>query len=246
LLIFFSLLSHHGWALELKTMAQDSEPKYLPVTYADGSTGVEGLCIEILKAIERIDPEIKIQVKMGIVPFKRIEVELEGGGIDLFFGMIRNEEREKKFIFLEPPLYATSNKLVVNANDTIQVNSWDDVRSLGAQGIILVDFGTAHVKYLEEQGGLLVESGGKTREDNLQKLMLRRGRFYYSTDLGIVHVIRTQGLEGKFRLLPRVFKEDFQYLAVSRKAPVTAPGRLAAALKKLAESGELQKIRAKY
>ncbi len=227
-------------------MIQDSEPKYLRQAPDANGNVIGGVCGEIIQAMMRVDPSLRITFDPEPVPFRRIEKSLEDGEIDAFFGMIRNAEREAKFVFLEPRLYATYNKLVVNANDEVAVEDWDDVRRLGAQGVVMVDAGTAHQRYLEEQGNLILDFSGKTREDNLRKLLRNRARFYYSTDLGVVFTMRQLGIEPQLRLLPRSFKDDAQYLALSKRLSPEIISRANAALIRLHNSGELAAIRARH
>jgi glutamate/aspartate transport system substrate-binding protein len=251
--IWISLMLFIGFAsvtsakvIELRTSLQDSEPKYLVKEVPGGEPQVSGICVEIMRAIEKADPEIRFAFWHKQVPFKRIEQALTEGKNDVFFGMIKNEERAAKFIFVDPPLYSTYNKMVVRAEETANIQSLQDLLALGEEGRVLVDAGTAHVKFLQTQPGLIIDEGGKTREDNLKKLLLKRARFYYSTDLGITYYVKTMGLQNQVKLLPHVFKVDAQYLAFAKTVDAAVVARVTKTLEKLQASGELQRIRDQY
>jgi polar amino acid transport system substrate-binding protein len=242
-LVSVCVFSSTAWAqVVLKTNLQDSTPKYIQ------NAGVfSGLGIDIMKAIEKIDSGIKFTYPESFIPFARISSSLETGAIDVFFGMVKSEEREKQFVFVNPPLYATHNKMVVRKDDPIaNIKSYNDIRALGADGIILVDFGTAHQKLLENEKDLRIDASGKNRKENLLKLMNKRGRFYYSTDMGLIGTIKEENLENKVRFLPHVFLEDFQYAAFSKSVPAATVLRVQKAIEMLSKNGELTKIRAKY
>lgn len=229
------------FAQTLKTSLQDSNPKYL-----QSGNGFAGIGIDIMKAIEDAAPGIKFTYPPSFVPFSRIIASLEQGDIDVFIGLVKNEDRFERLNFVETPLYFTYNKMVVRKNDPLQdVSGFEQIRKLGKDGVVLVDFETAHHKYLLSTG-VLVDAGGKDRESNLAKLLSGRGRFYYSTDLGLAATIRESEFSDKARLLPHVFQEQAQYLVFSKKVPQATVDKVAGALKKLSANGNLHKIKIKY
>jgi ABC-type amino acid transport substrate-binding protein len=58
--------------------------------------------------------------------------------------------------------------------------------------------------------------------------------------------IENDKLQGKVKILPAVFKEESQFFVVSKSLPAASADKLKAALDKLAKSGELVKIFARY
>jgi len=232
-----------GEKIIVKTSLQNSNPKYI-----EKSTGeFSGLCYDILKEIEKNDPDIQFTYPGEFIPFARIENGLETGSIDLFLGMIKNDERVAKFTFIDPPLYPTYNKMVARANDTVKnINGFDDIRKFGSDSIILVDFETAHQKFLESQNNLQIDSQGKNRKENLIKLINGRGRFYYSTDIGLIGTIKDEKLENQVRFLNYVFQEEGQYAAFSKKVSPDVVKRIQNSLNILDKNGTLKKLRAKY
>lgn len=236
-------VSSQAASIVIRTSLQDSIPKYMQTADKE----FKGICLDIMRAIEEVDPSIRFEYEKSLVPFARISRDLEVGSIDVFFGMVWNEEREELFSFIQPALYPTYNLLVVRADDPITtLASIDEVRALGRNGVILVDRATAHQAFLEEIGGLTIDSGGGNRRENLAKLMGQRGRFYYSTDIGLIGTIEEMELQDKVRFLPLVLVEDFQYAAFSQHASAETKERVSNALAVLQENGTLALIRARY
>lgn len=248
LFIVFLMINMNVYAerIVVRTSLQNSIPKYFEVE-ENGEMIFTGICIDIMKAIESIDSDIEFVFDHHFIPFARIANDLEVGYIDVFLGMIWNEERDRLYNFVYPPLYPTYNLLVVRADDPIQnIESIDKLRKMGTDGIILVDHATAHQRFLEELGGLNIDSGGRNRNQNLTKLLSGRGRFYYSTDIGLVGTINEMEIQGKVRFLPYVLVEDFQYAAFSKHAPADMIEKIVEAITQLSENGTLSEIRAKY
>jgi glutamate/aspartate transport system substrate-binding protein len=228
-------------AIELRTAAQDSSPKY----YLENGK-MKGLCIDIMRAIEVTDPELKFSGQESFYPTLRIEESLSHGEIDVFCGMIRTPGRESKLTFIDVPLYHTITRLAVNSSDQVEIASLGDVRKLGKNGVILVVHGTAHAEFLAQQGGLLIDDGARTTAHNIRKLLAGRGRFICQTDLALADELKRRGLANKVRILPLVVKSEAQYLAVSSAVPPDVVFRLRKALKKLQETGELTRLRMYY
>ncbi|OHD07062.1 MAG: hypothetical protein A2086_05125 [Spirochaetes bacterium GWD1_27_9] len=244
-LFLLSIFSFNLISQELKTNAQDSNPKYFE-TEKDGKKIVSGICIDIMREVEKISGNIKFSGDQEMIPFKRIEAKLENGDIDVFFGMIKNEEREKKFIFLDIPLYPTRNMMAVRIEDDIKIQSFDDIRKLGKDGVILVATGTAHYDFLKEQTGLIVDEGGKTVENNITKLLCKRGRFVYSSDKNFISILNDPEFKGKIKILPTVFNEEYQYAAFYNKTPKSTLDEIKKSLGTLSKNGKLKEIFKKY
>lgn len=234
------------FALEIRTASQESHPKYI-LEEINGKKVMTGICIDIMNAITERYPEVKFTGTDFFTPFRRIEILLELGQYDVFFGMIKNEARKEKYIFLkETPLYPTRNMIAVRADDDIDVSSFDEIRKLGEDGLLLVASGTAHYRYLSKQGGLVIDQGGKTVEDNMLKLLANRGRFVYSSDKNFMIELQRPEFKGKIRILPTVFNEEYQYAAFSKKADKEKIEIVDKALRELEKEGELTRIFEKY
>jgi polar amino acid transport system substrate-binding protein len=227
----------------LRTMCQSGYPsKFNP-----DSKEKPGVAIEMTHALERLDKGIRVTGYENCAATARMFSELEKSQIDVLFAVARNPEREAQGVFINPPLYRTYQKLVVRADDKVNVKDLDDVRKLGKEGVILVASGSAQARFLKAEGeGLHIEDGSSSNEQNLSKLVAGRGRFFYSSDMGIGHDVASLKLADKVRVLPPVFQPEDVYVIFSKKTPKTVIARIQAALEKLKKSGELDRIHARY
>jgi polar amino acid transport system substrate-binding protein len=235
------LLSASLSAQELKTAAQESAPKF--IKNANGS--VTGLSVDVMRAITRIDPTLKFNGDQIIVPFKRIESMLEAGELDVFFGFVKNKERQEKYIYIDPPIYKVADVLVVRADDPVNVKSLDEIKAMGKDGTVLMSSGIAQVAQLVAMG-IIVDDGGKTLGLNLKKLVTNRGRFVFQSEIEVINAIKEEKLEGKVKILPVKFNEGGRYVAFSKKVPAAVVAKIKSALEKLEQNGELKKIESSY
>lgn len=226
---------------ELKTAAQESAPKFIKNT--DGS--VTGLSVDVMRAISAIDPTVKFKGYQVVIPLKRIERMLESGELDVFFGFVKNNERQEKYIYIDPPIYTVADVLVARIDDSIDIGSLDEIKAMGKDGTVLMSSGIAQVAQFVAMG-IPVDDGGKTLGANLRKLALNRGRFVFQSEIEVVSAIREEKLEDKVRILPTRFNQGGRYVAFSRKVPVEVVAKIKSALEKLDQNGELRKIESSY
>lgn len=231
-----------GEVIELKTISQDG----FRAKYNQPNQQKPGICIEIMQAIEKLDPDIKFVGLEAKASTARIEASLENGEIDVFFGLAKTAERAAKFVIAGPPLYTNLQALVVRSEDPIVVNDLTDLRQLGNDGIVLVNRGSAYSQYLKSFGGLTLDDQSIHVTANLLKLMSGRGRFYYVSPMYVSEEIEALGLTSKVRILPQRYERATNYVFFSRKTPKVFVNRVAANLRKLEKSGELKKIRSRY
>lgn len=83
-------------SLETSTAAQDSAPKY--VQESDGKVSV--LCMDIMRAIESIEPAARFTGAQKFLPCKRIERDLRIGPSDAFFGFSSSAQRGIDYEFV--------------------------------------------------------------------------------------------------------------------------------------------------
>lgn len=237
-----ALVSPSLLAAEIRTAAQeDSEPKYL-----DEGGKVVGLCVDIMRAIEGLDPGLRFSGEQNWLPLLRIEHEVRNGRLDMACGFVRNREREADYQIVLPRLFPVQYRLVVRAGDEVRVRDWDDVRRLGAAGVILVNSGRGPARRLEAMGGLLIDSGGRTTLSNLRKLASGRGRFFYYRTPGLTSELRRSGVQERLRVLPAVLESQDFYMMLGRHVPKQRVARLGAAVQALEDSGELARLLDKW
>lgn len=228
--------------LQVRTIAQEG---YRGKFNLDNSAR-PGICVEILRAVERIDPQIRFSGLDRRASMARIVADLEAGELDVVWGLIKNERRMASLIFSDTVLYQSAQVLVVRADDPIQIKSWDDVRQQGQDGLVITAARSAQSEYLRGMGGLLIDDNSNSSLANLRKLVAGRGRFLYGTDFNMVEDIAAQGFGARLRILPVRFQVGGMYAVFSRKTRPEIVERLNVALKKLEASGELKKIRSRY
>lgn len=226
----------------LRTASQEG----LRAKFDIGSRERPGVCIEIMQALQRLDPELHFTGIADSMSTARVEKELETGRLDVFFGFLKTPERLRRFQFADPPLFMQSSRVAVRSDDPVRVMSFDDIRALGLNGVILATQGTAHVSFLNKQGGLIVDDGARTSDANLRKLVMGRGRFYYQGDLNLGFDIQAYGYAGRVRMLPVTFNHEGQYVVFSRRVSAVVVARVARGLQELERRGELQAIYRRY
>ena len=235
ILLMATLFGISANALTLRTASQSgSAPKYIKM-----GNSVGGLEVEIIEAVQKADPSIKIVGLEKWMPFKRIKAEMDKGNLDCFFGFSYNDERAKTFWYIQPPLYKLEYNMVMRAGDSYEPKNFDDIRSLGDDGKVLALFGTAGVRILQKEGGLKIEDSGKSLAGMLRMLKAKRGRFLFYQSFGSVYTIRDLGMERDFRLTKASFNDSGHYLAFPKATiSLDVVKQLEAALNKVKASGE--------
>jgi len=226
----------------LRTAAQESFPKY----YKLSENKMGGVCVDIIQAIEKVDSEIKFTGYQEFLPFKRLQVYLEKGQLDVFFGFKKTEKRTEKYHFLDVPLYEINYVVAVRADNKVKINALNDIRSLGEKGTILTVYGTAASNYLYEQGGLFIDDEAKTPLLALKKLIAQRGNFVFYHDLGLKSLIKKEKLEKQVAILPVSFLTYYHFAAFSKKMSAETIDQVKIAIEKLNENNELSRICSNY
>lgn len=233
-----------AYAIEVRTAAQDSQPKFIQ----EGGEGhpITGLCIDIFKAIERLEPALKFPTLKEFVPLPRIQNLLEDGSLDVACGLAASKERKEKFEIDDTPLYMTHLVLAARKEDPADPKNFEEIKKLGDDAIVLTVTKTEQATLAEAQTGLKVDSAAKDTSQNLQKLILKRGRFILHNDFALVDEIKRDKLGDKVKLLSGEFSKEGRFFVISKKADSTLKKKLKAALEKLSKDGELAKIFAPY
>lgn len=226
----------------LKTVAQDnSAPKFVQTP-----AGMVGFCVDALRAIERVDSNLRFTGEDRSEPTLRIEQGLAAGTLDVACGLARNTTRLSRANFLEPALFQAKYVVAVRADDPVDVSTLDDIRKLGPEGVILGVKGLSVMANLANEGGLIVDDASITPEANFKKLLLGRGRFMLFRSPGMQAVIRDAGMESKVRVLPGIIYTTKLYMLASKSLPKETVAQLERAIAELDRRGELARIYAKW
>lgn len=220
---------------------------HLPLKFDRLNRSRPGICIEVIERLARMDPQLQIRGLERDLPLRRVVQELGHNELDVFFSLIPTEDRRRVVDFLDgPPLYESRHQVAVRADDPVQVNTLDDLRELGPQGLVLTTHGTAYSEFLSQQAGIALYPQTLSNDQNLRMLLAGRGRFFYHAGSTLREHIDRNGLGAQLRILPAVFRVDEQRVACSRKLPQAVRGRITRCLQRLADSGELQRLRLTY
>nr|WP_315485498.1 transporter substrate-binding domain-containing protein [uncultured Undibacterium sp.] len=246
ILIVLSLASFCEAALVLRTAAQESsEPKFLTIS-KPGGAAVGGICVDIFRQIEKLNPEIRFVGDQVWMPRARIDAYAKAGNIDVICGLQKIPRNTVLYDFLGTQLFSVDYLLAVRADDNITIESWDDIRRLGDDGIILALRGFGIVDILQGVGGLTVDAGGTSSASNLRKLLMGRGRFYCHRSPGIKQAIRSAGMQDQIRLIAKPVHSEKFFMGIRKNLPAEQVKKINSALILLEQSGELKKIFDKY
>ncbi|MBR7791765.1 transporter substrate-binding domain-containing protein [Undibacterium sp. FT147W] len=229
-----------------RTAAQEgSEPKFLHINTAAGPA-IGGVCVDIMRAIEKVSPDIQFVGDQVWMPPARIDASVKSGNIDVVCGLLGVTSNINKYHLLSTPLFEVTYLLAVRADDNLDVQTWDDIRQLGDHGVILALRGFGIVEILQQMGHLKIDASATSSRSNLKKLIARRGRFYCHRSPGIKQAIKDSGLGEQVKLLNRPQLNGKFYMALSKSIPDIQANKINAALMLLEQSGELNRIFNRY
>lgn len=227
--------------LSLRTVQQASSVvKYDP----DGAPQRPGLCLEVLRAVERADPGLRFTGLEQVLPLRRVERLLADGQIDVFFCLLRSPERERQWRYVPVPLYAVRHVIAQRTDDPRGVDSLLDLATMSQVKPVLVTRGSVLGRRLETVGVNLAEVSSE--REALQMLVLGRTDAIYGQDINLARHIRDAHLTDKVRLGRTVLQDDAQFLAVRKDLPAATVERLTEALRRLERDGVLRLLSEKY
>lgn len=227
--------------LTLRTVQQASSTvKYDP----EGSPLKPGLCLEILRAVERQDPGLHFTGLDQQVPLKRVERLLADGLVDAFFCLLKSPEREKQWRYAPVPLYTIRHVVLQRANDPRTPDTLAELAAWSRRKPVLVMRGTALARRLLAADVTVAEVGSE--REALQMLQLGRADAIYGQDINLQHHVTESKLGDKVKFGRTVFQEEPQWLALRADLPAAYEERLTQALRKLEKDGTLRQLADKY
>lgn len=230
-------------AIELRAAAQEeTAPKYIKGDADEPS----GLCVDLLRALERADPTLRFVDGERWFPLIRVQSEMFAGKQDVACGLAHTGERDRHLTYLDPPLVSIDYVLIARKADKVQISDWNDVRHLGADGVVLGNRGLFASELLAAVGGIHYDIGSATATQNLNKLLLGRGRFSLQRAQGVNQMLQRAGLEDRLRVLPAVMGSARLYLTVGKHVDKETTARLRLAMERVQTAGELDRIRQRW
>ncbi len=234
-LLFFS----HVNAEVLITDYQNSAPKFF---MKDGKA--VGLCVDIIEALNSrlkakditITPEHE-----GVVPLKRIKIQLKIGNLDLFVGTSRNKKMEKIYNFADQPLYELREVFVKRKSDPFE---YTDKKSLDGKKIISL-LGSSTARRVFEVEGVKPHEVSSI-EQILRILVKGRADLSYYHNLGLEYSIKTLGLKDKVDVVKKPFFTKHHYIGFSKKVSPQTIAVINDVLISMHQDGVITKIQKKY
>lgn len=219
----------------VRTLGQESIP---PKWVARDNGGLDGICPDILAAMEKVEPRLKFTGHDDFRSVPVIEQGLENGAVQAACALL-DSDRRRKIAHQSARLYFVKHRLAATMADKATVETIDDLVKL--KPLITTSRGAAYSDQLR-QLGLEVDDSTGDNVTNLRKIIGGHGRFVYMNELTLVWLIRDQRLQDKVRILPAVLKEEPIYFWISKKTDAHAAQLMQQALHKLQKSGELNRI----
>ncbi|HEY9103570.1 substrate-binding periplasmic protein [Chitinimonas sp.] len=235
------LASSAAWAElpPLRTAAQEgSNPKF--VVLPDKRVG--GICIELLAALTKTDPQLRFSGQQQIYPLSRIERMLEMDELDLACALVQTPTRSSKFLVVQPPAYEAAYGFAIRRGDTARPASWEELIRLGDDNTVLLVAGSGVAEALRQRSDIRIDTSGRTPQQNLAKLINHRGRVFYYRLQSMRREVEHSKLGGQIEVLPYVVDTYAFHLMLSRRQPPEANTRLHNALLQLQANGELAAI----
>lgn len=241
LLTAFLCLAAPAQEVTLRTVQQaGSAVKYDP----SGTPQKPGLCMEILRAVEKAEPSLRFTGLEQHVPLKRVERLLAEGLADAFFCLLKSPERERQWRYSPVPLYVIRHVVVQRADDARHFDTLAELAAASRRKRVLVMRGTAIARHLLKADVTIAEVGSE--REALQMLKMGRADVIYGQDINLRHHIADGRLGDRMKVGRAVFQEEPQFLAMRADLPTAVEEKLTQALRKLERDGVLRQLAEKY
>lgn len=235
------LCSAPAWANRtvLRTLMQEgAAPKYM----LQGGTP-QGHCPDILRALEKADPQLVFELEPKLSSIRRIEDNLKAGYTDVFCGLLETPLRNEIAHRVGTPVYFVRERLVGRRDDALQVKSLQDLADAGAW--VATQTGASYAEHLRTLG-VKVDDSNSDSAQALRNVVNKRVRFYYTNELTASFYIKQGQWEQQLAMLPIVLQQTPSYLWVGRHLNAPTLDRLERAMAKLHKDGTLKRIYANY
>lgn len=227
--------------LTLRTVQQAGSA----VKYAtEPSAERPGLCLEILRAVERADPGLRFTGLEQQAPLRRVERLLAEGMLDVFFCLLKSPERERQWRYASVPLYSIRHVVLQRSDDARPLASLAELAEASRRKPVLVVRGTALARRLQAAKVAITEV--TSEREALQMLLMGRTDAVYGQDINLARHLADSRLGDRLRMGGTVFQEESQYVALRAGLPAAHEERLTQALRRLERDGTLRQLAEKY
>lgn len=225
----------------LQTSFQDSIPKYI-----QQQNSVSGICFDIITELNKRLQTKKILISYprtpadAFMPWKRIQLYLESGKLDIVVGMAKNEKRLQLYTFSQEALYTVHSVLAISADTPFRYRSLAD---LTGKHITAVR-GTKTSKMLADVPQIQL-SLVKTPTAALQMLLSGRSNLAFYHDLGLAYIIKKNNWQDKI-ILEKGVDEYEHFIAYNKKTPVAVREQIDSELAAIKRDGTMKRILDSY
>ena len=219
----------------LAVLAQES----IPPKWVIRNGRMDGLCPDILAAIEKIEPRLHFAGYDDYRSLPVIEQALESGAVGAACALLDTAQRRKIARIVGQPLYSVRHRLAAAVGEKATPRSFDDLLKL--KPLITTPRGASYSQQLRVLGLEVDDSTGDNLV-NLKKVAAGHGRFFYMNELTMLWLLRAPPLKDQIRLLPGVLKEEPIYFWMSKQADPATVRLVDRAIERLHANGELARI----
>lgn len=242
--IVFNIFSSINYTL--RTELQDVPPKFFKLPNGQ----ISGVSYEIMALVEK-SSKYKFSYENKLIPISRIIYGLSKNNSQIQFGLQKTPEREKMFTYGEE-LYKIKIVGLVSNKNTYNIKSISDLKKYKKEITILAQYGTAVDTSLKKINGLNIDSGSKSLENSMEKLLLGRGQIIIYHDLSINHLLKKEKYKDKFKIITIDFEgnkelEDVaQYVVFSKGVSSKTRYDINELIKRLKKENKIDEILEKY
>lgn len=195
-----------------------------------------GLYLEIF---EEIADRLGWTVQYREAPFRRLQLMLQKGEIDMMLGLVRTNEREQNLEFVAPA-FPPERRLFFYLDDQNRIDRYGD---LGDKSIGVLE-GATYFRRFDQDETLAKESAA--RYENLM-LMMQKGRVdvVIAPELVGLYTARKLGLDA--RVSPFFVPGERSWIVLSEQSPATPyADDIRAALKLVEQEGIRESLLLRY
>lgn len=217
---------------EKRTLVMATNPEFPPYEYRDGND-IVGIDVEIAKAIA---DDLGMELKVESMEFDSIIPSVTSGKADVgIAGMTVTDKRKKNVDFTDS--YATSTQVMIVKEDNAEITKPDDLsgKKVGVQT------GTTGDIYVSDQKNVDVSRFSKGMEAVQSLTQGKIDAVVIDREPAKAFVEKNEGI----KILDEAYTNEDYAIAV-KKGNTELVEKINASLKKLKDSGELQKIVDKY
>lgn len=244
IIMFYSLycITYPSGKIVLKMDPQNSPPKL--IRESDGS--YSGMAVELMKLIEK-NSIYKFEIGKEFVPTSRIESNLINGITDFHFGFGMTGKRVKYFKFSEETLYELQHVVISRSDEKEIIRTIDDLKKLQKkEGVVIIAIrGTNSADYLKKNG-LKVDDSVLEISAGLQKLEMKRGRFFVYNNVAVKYQLEDMKNATHFKIHPVIMEKFYHYMIFSKMVDDKTIKEIDRTIAKLKKDGSWDKVIKKY